>query len=49
MEINFPPKKGVGLQKFLPNNCPPDLKDILFKLLTYDPNLRITAEDALKH
>lgn len=44
MEINFPPKKGIGINKFLPSSCPADLKDILSKLLIYDPNLRITAE-----
>jgi renal tumor antigen len=38
MEINFPTKKGLGLDKLLPSGCPNDLKDILFKLLTYDPN-----------
>lgn len=43
MEINFPPKKGIGIEKFLPNGCPNDLKDLLFKLLAYDPEERITA------
>lgn len=38
MEINFPQKKGIGLEKFLPSGCPIDLKDILLKLLAYDPN-----------
>jgi renal tumor antigen len=49
MEINFPPKKGIGLDKFLPAGCPHDLKDILHKLLAYDPNERISADLALKH
>lgn len=49
MEINFPPKKGISINKFLPSACPNDLKDILSKLLAYDPNDRITAESALKH
>ena len=49
MEINFPPKKGIGLEKLLPLGCPNDVKDILLKLLIYDPNERITAEQALKH
>ena len=37
MEINFPPKKGIGIDRFLPNGCPNDLRDILFRLLAYDP------------
>jgi serine/threonine protein kinase len=49
MEINFPAKKGIGLDKFLPSGCPGDLRDILHKLLSYDPEERITAESALKH
>lgn len=49
MEINFPYKKGTGLEKRLPSGCPSDLKDILNKLLAYDPNERISAEQALKH
>ena len=49
MEINFPPKKGIGLDKFLPSSCPNDLKNLLVKLLMYDPEERITAEMALKH
>lgn len=32
MEINFPQKKGKGLDKLLPN-VTPDVKDILKKLL----------------
>lgn len=43
MEINFPAKKGTGLDKFLPAGCTQDLKDILAKLLTYDPSERISA------
>lgn len=37
MEINFPYKKGIGLEKLLPHDCPHDLRDLLSKLLTYDP------------
>jgi serine/threonine protein kinase len=48
MEINFPTKKGIGLDKLLPSGCPTDLKDILTRLLSYDPNERITADQALK-
>jgi hypothetical protein len=38
MDINFTPKKGIGLEKFLPAGCTEDLKDILNKLLAYDHN-----------
>ncbi len=37
MEINFTTKKGIGIDKFLPSDCPHDLRDILIKLLAYDP------------
>jgi hypothetical protein len=43
MEINFPLKKGLGLEKLLPSGCPNDIKDLLTKLLAYDPNERITS------
>lgn len=43
MEINFPPKKGIGIDRFLPSGCPNDLRDILYRLLAYDPEERITA------
>ena len=49
MEINFTSKKGIGLDKFLPSGCAPELKDLLHKLLVYDPNERISAENALRH
>ena len=49
MEINFPHKKGIGIDKFLPSGCPSDLRDLLSKLLAYDYNERITAENAIKH
>jgi renal tumor antigen len=49
MEINFNVKKGIGLDRFLPSGCPADLKDLLIKLLAYDPNERISAENALRH
>lgn len=49
MEINFQAKHGTGFEKYLPSGCPQDLKDLLKKLLAYDHNERITAENAIKH
>lgn len=48
MEFNFPTKKGTGIEKLLPN-ASKDCIDLLYKLLTYDPQKRITADEALKH
>lgn len=43
MDINFTTKKGIGIEKFLPTGCTQDIKDILTKLLMYDPHERISA------
>jgi hypothetical protein len=40
---NFNQKKGIGLDKLLPN-APKELIGLLYKLLEYDPAKRITAE-----
>lgn len=48
MEFNFPPKKGTGIEKLSPH-IPKDCIDLIYKLLMYDPDERITAEEALKH
>jgi renal tumor antigen len=42
MEINFASKKGSGLDRLLPN-IPPEAKDLIKRLLEYDPIQRISA------
>ena len=48
MEFNFPHKTGTGIAKFLPN-VSKECLDILNCMLTYDPDKRISASDALRH
>jgi renal tumor antigen len=48
MEFDFPPKRGSGLEKLMPN-VSRDTIDLLYRLLAYDPADRITADEALKH
>jgi len=47
MEFDFPPVTGTGLEALLPN-APKDLLTLLKGLLTYDPEERMTAEQALR-
>jgi hypothetical protein len=37
MEFNFPHKKGTGLDRYLNSSVSSDTRDILHKLLAYDP------------
>lgn len=46
--FNNPKSNPLGFKKLLPN-VPSDVIDLLEKLLTYVPNDRITAADALNH
>ena len=48
MEFDFPEKKGTGIVPLLKHVSKPCV-DLLEKLLTYDPDNRITASQALKH
>ncbi|XP_076013876.1 MAPK/MAK/MRK overlapping kinase [Genypterus blacodes] len=48
MRFNFPPKKGTGMSRLLPN-CPAPALSLLYQMLAYDPDERITAETALRH
>jgi len=48
MEFDFPPTVGSGINKLLPN-ASDDVKDLINKMLIYNPDKRITASQALKH
>ncbi|XP_067336680.1 MAPK/MAK/MRK overlapping kinase-like isoform X1 [Channa argus] len=48
MHFNFPPKKGFGISRLIPN-CPAPALSLLYQMLAYDPDERITAETALRH
>ncbi|XP_035465285.1 MAPK/MAK/MRK overlapping kinase isoform X1 [Scophthalmus maximus] len=48
MHFNFPPKKGTGISRLVPN-CPAPALSLLYQMLAYDPSERITAETALRH
>ncbi|XP_034015874.1 MAPK/MAK/MRK overlapping kinase-like isoform X2 [Thalassophryne amazonica] len=48
MHFNFVPKKGTGISRLIPN-CPAPALSLLYQMLAYDPDERITAETALQH
>uniref|UniRef100_A0A3Q3E365 MOK protein kinase n=1 Tax=Labrus bergylta TaxID=56723 RepID=A0A3Q3E365_9LABR len=48
INFNFPPKKGSGISRLVPN-CPAPALSLLYQMLAYDPDERITAETALRH
>jgi serine/threonine protein kinase len=48
MEFDFPPTVGTGINKLLPNGSD-EVKDLITKMLVYNPDNRITASKALKH
>lgn len=48
IRYTFRPKRGIGLDKYM-SNFNPDSVDLIKKLCTYDPDLRITANRAIKH
>uniref|UniRef100_A0A3Q3JK65 Protein kinase domain-containing protein n=1 Tax=Monopterus albus TaxID=43700 RepID=A0A3Q3JK65_MONAL len=48
MHFNFLPKKGSGISRLIPNCSAPALS-LLYQMLAYDPDERITAETALRH
>lgn len=48
MEFDFPPTIGSGINKLLPN-VSEEAKDLINKMLIYNPDNRISASQALKH
>lgn len=48
MQFNFAPQKGVGLEGLVPE-ASSQFVDLVYRLLAYDPDQRISAEEALKH
>ncbi|CAL1575955.1 unnamed protein product [Knipowitschia caucasica] len=48
MHFNFPQKKGTGLSRLIPN-CPAPALSLLYQMLAYDPDERISADTALRH
>jgi renal tumor antigen len=48
IDLNFTPKEGTGIAKLLPH-ASSDCIDLICKLLEYNPELRITARQALRH
>ncbi|XP_037602331.1 MAPK/MAK/MRK overlapping kinase-like isoform X4 [Sebastes umbrosus] len=48
VNFDFPPKKGSGISRLLPH-CPAPALSLLYQMLAYDPDERITAETALRH
>ncbi|XP_074515947.1 MAPK/MAK/MRK overlapping kinase isoform X1 [Sebastes fasciatus] len=48
INFDFPPKKGSGISRLLPH-CPAPALSLLYQMLAYDPDERITAETALRH
>ena len=48
--FKFPPQDGIDLSELLPEEISTvECVDLLKKLLTYDPEYRISARDALQH
>ncbi|KXZ47334.1 hypothetical protein GPECTOR_36g59 [Gonium pectorale] len=48
MDFNFPPKEGTGVPKLIPH-VNPECVDLIVKLLSYNPDERLSARQALRH
>ena len=48
MEFNFPKKIGTGIKNLIPH-ASADCVDLIELLLKYNPEERISAENALRH
>ncbi|KAG5265530.1 hypothetical protein AALO_G00243500 [Alosa alosa] len=48
MRFDFPPRKGCGLSHLIPQ-CPSPTLSLLYQMLAYDPDERISARSALHH
>ena len=48
MEFNFPPKQGTGIDNLIPH-ASPEAKELIYKMLAYQSEDRLSARQALKH
>ncbi|XP_036398345.1 MAPK/MAK/MRK overlapping kinase-like isoform X1 [Megalops cyprinoides] len=48
MRFDFPPQKGCGISQLIPHCSAPSLS-LLYQMLEYDPEERISAKTALQH
>lgn len=48
MEFNFPKKIGTGIKNLIPH-ASTECVDLIEQLLRYNPDERISAENALRH
>ncbi len=48
IDFNFQPQRGIGLDRLFPH-VSPLCRDLVKKMLTYDPEKRVTAKQCLKH
>lgn len=49
IRYSFPVVKGVGLERMFPAHLPPQVLDLMKRMLSYDPRKRPTAQECLQH